>query len=68
MIYFGSPDWDGFGRLVMAVGLAALLAYLAPGMIALTPSWRRRMQIAAGGLLAAALILALAAAVLWFSR
>lgn len=68
MIDFGNPGWDGIGRMVMVIGLVALLAYIAPGMIALTPSWRQRLQIAAGGLLAAALILAMAASVLWFSR
>ena len=66
MIQLTGTDWDGFGRLVMAVGLVAMLAYLLPAMMTLSPQWERRMQIAAIAFLAVALILASIATLAWF--
>ena len=68
MIYLTGTDWDEFGRLVMAVGAAAMVAYLLPGMMSLSPQWARRMQIAAIAFLTVALILAAIATVAWFLR
>jgi hypothetical protein len=62
---FGA-DWDTFGRLVMAVGLMALLAYLAPGILSLSPAWARTLQLATFVLIGAALFLAIAASIIWF--
>jgi len=68
MIYMTGGEWDDFGRLVMAVGLVALLAYLAPGMMSLSPQWARWLQIVAIACLTVALVLAAIATVLWFLR
>jgi hypothetical protein len=46
----------------------AMLAYLLPAVMSLAPRWERRMNIAAIGLLTAALILAAIASVAWFLR
>jgi len=59
-------DWDEFGRLVAAVGLMAMVAYLLPAMMSLSPQWERRTQIAAIALLAVALVLAGIATVAWW--
>jgi hypothetical protein len=61
-----NADWDDFGRLVMAVGLVAMLAYLLPTMMSLSPAWERRTRFAAIAFLAAALALAAMASALWF--
>ena len=61
-------DWDEFGRLVAAAGLLAMIAYLLPAMLALSPQWERRTQIAAIALLTLALVLAGIATVAWFLR
>jgi hypothetical protein len=66
MVYFTGSEWDDFGRLVMAVGFIAMLAYLAPGMMSLSPLWARRMQIAAIAFLCVALVLAGIGTVAWF--
>ncbi len=63
--FFGA-EWDEFGRLVLAVGLMAMLAYLAPALTSFSPAWARRFQIAAITLLAVALLLAVVAAIAWF--
>ena len=68
MIYITGGEWDDFGRLVMAVGLVALLAYLAPGMMSLSPQWARRLQIVAIVSLTVAIVLASVATVAWFLR
>jgi hypothetical protein len=68
MIQFTGTEWDEFGRLVAAVGLLAMLAYLLPAMVALSPQWAWRAQIAAIVLLTAALVLAAIASVAWFLR
>jgi Na+/glutamate symporter len=68
MIYITGGEWDDFGRLVMAVGLVALLAYLAPGMMSLSPQWARRLQIVAIVSLTVAIVLAVIATVAWFLR
>lgn len=68
MIYITGGEWDEFGRLVMAVGLIALLAYLAPGMMSLSPQWARRLQIVAIVSLTVAIVLAAIATVAWFLR
>jgi hypothetical protein len=60
-------DWDSYGQLVTALMLMALIAYLAPGMGILPPAWERRFQIAAIALLAAALLLAVIATIIWFA-
>jgi hypothetical protein len=59
-------DWDDFGRLVMAVGLVAMLAYLLPAMMSLSPAWERRTRVAAIVFLAVALALAAIASAIWF--
>lgn len=61
-------DWDIFGRLVMAVGLVALLAYLAPGILPLSPVQRRYFEVATLALIGVALLLASGAALVWFLR
>ena len=66
MIQWTGAEWNEFGRLVMAVGLVALVAYLVPGMMSLSPLWARRVQIAAIVLLSLALVLAVVATVAWF--
>jgi hypothetical protein len=66
MIQLTGTDWDDFGRMVMAVGLVAMLAYLLPAMMSLSPQWERRTQIAAIAFLVIALILAAIATVAWF--
>jgi hypothetical protein len=66
MFYFTGTDWDEFGRLLMAVGLLAMVAYLAPGMMSLRPAWARRLQLAGLVLVLIALALAATAAVVWF--
>jgi hypothetical protein len=68
MIFITGNEWDEFGRLVMAVGLVALLAYLAPGMMSLSPQWARRLQIVAIASLTVAIVLAVIATVAWFLR
>jgi hypothetical protein len=68
MIQLSGTEWDEFGRLVAAVGLMAMLAYLLPAVMSLAPQWERRMNIAAIGLLTAALVLAVIASLAWFLR
>lgn len=68
MFQLVGTEWDELGRLVAAVGLMAMLAYLLPAVMSLAPRWERRMNIAAIGLLTAALILAAIASVAWFLR
>jgi hypothetical protein len=68
MIQLTGTEWDEFGRLVAAVGLVAMLAYLLPAMISLSPQWEQRTQIAAIVFLAVALVLAAIASVAWFLR
>jgi hypothetical protein len=68
MMDLTGSEWDGIGRLVAAVGLAAMLAYLLPGVMALSPAWTHRMRILAVGLLAVGLILAFVATAAWFMR
>lgn len=66
MIVLTGTDWDALGRLVMAVGLAAMLAYLMPATMGLSQAWARRSRIFAGALLTTAMMLALFATVAWF--
>lgn len=66
MIVLG--DWNGLGQWVMALGLVALLAYLAPATLSLTPQWRRWSQIAAMALVGTALLIAVGASLAWFIR
>jgi hypothetical protein len=61
-------EWDAFGRLVAALGLMAMVAYLVPAMIVLSPQWERRTQVAAIVLLVVALVVAVIASVAWFLR
>lgn len=68
IIYLTGTEWDEFGRLVLAVGIVAMLAYLAPEMMSLSPKWARRMQIAAITFLTIALGLAAIATGAWFLR
>jgi len=64
----GGTGWDEYGRLVMAVGMVAMLAYLLPAMVTMSPQWARRMQIGAIALLTIALVLALIATLVWLLR
>lgn len=66
MVQLTGTDWDEFGRLVAAVGLMAMVAYLLPAMMSLSPQWERRTRIAAIAFLAVALILAVLATVAWW--
>jgi hypothetical protein len=68
MIFWTGGEWDDFGRLVAAVGVAAMLAYLLPGTMGLSRAWAQRVRILAATLLAIALILGLAATAAWFLR
>jgi ABC-type cobalamin transport system permease subunit len=68
MMMLTGNDWDGLGQLLMALGIIALLAYLAPATLRLTPEWRRRSQTAALVLVGIALIIAIGATVAWFMR
>jgi UDP-N-acetylmuramyl pentapeptide phosphotransferase/UDP-N-acetylglucosamine-1-phosphate transferase len=61
----GGNEWDDFGRLAMAVGLMALVAYLAPAAFSLAPTWARRFELAAAALLALALLAAIIAFLAW---
>ncbi|HEX2216815.1 MAG TPA: hypothetical protein VHG27_09030 [Xanthobacteraceae bacterium] len=66
MYVLGGDDWDDFGRLVMAVGLMALIAYLAPAALTLSPVWARRLQVITTVLITGALLMAVIAALAWF--
>jgi hypothetical protein len=68
MVTFTGTEWDEFGRLVVAIGLMAMLAYLLPAMMSLAPQWERRMNVAAIALLTVALVLAAIASIAWFLR
>jgi hypothetical protein len=68
MVTFTGTEWDEFGRLVAAIGLMAMLAYLLPAMMSLAPQWERRMNVAAIALLTVALVLAAIASIAWFLR
>jgi flagellar biogenesis protein FliO len=68
MVYTTGNEWDDFGNLIMAIGLVALIAYLAPGMMSISPQWARRLQIVAIASLTVALILAMIATAMWFVR
>jgi hypothetical protein len=61
-----TTDWDGFGRLLLAVGMVAMLAYLLPSMMVLPPPWNQRLRAGALLLALAALAVAVIATVLWF--
>ena len=62
------PDvgWDAFGRAVAAIGSLALLTYLLPSVVAVSPAWMRRLEIATYALIGTALVLALGATVVWY--
>ena len=60
-----SSEWDDFGRLAMAVGLMALVAYLAPAALSLSPTWARRFELAAAALITLALLAAIIAFLAW---
>jgi hypothetical protein len=68
MMMITGSGWDDLGRWVTAVSLVAMLAYLAPGTMRLGPQWRQRCRIAAMVLIGAALVLAIAATIMWFAR
>jgi hypothetical protein len=68
MIVIPGSEWDDLGRLAMAVGLVAVLAYLAPGMMSVSPQWARRLQIVAIACLTVALVLAVIGSVAGFLR
>jgi hypothetical protein len=68
MIVFTGGEWDGLGQMVLAIGMVALLAYLAPATLSLSPQWRRRCQTMALALVGIALIIAAGATLLWFMR
>jgi hypothetical protein len=68
MIVIPGSEWDDLGRLAMAVGLVAILAYLAPGMMSVSPLWVRRLNVAAIACLAVALVLAVIGSVAGFLR
>ena len=67
MVSLTGSDWDSVGQWAMAIGMVAMLAYLAPAMMALTPQWRRRWQVAAPALLGVALLIAVGASLAWFT-
>ena len=60
--------WDDFGNLVMAVGLMALVAYLIPAALRLSPEWARRLQVATVVLITVALAMAIIASAVWLLR
>jgi hypothetical protein len=62
------PDTsDGYGQLLAVLMFAALLAYLAPSVVTLSPVWQYRLQLAAIVLLGAGIVIAVIATVLWFA-
>jgi hypothetical protein len=66
MIGTGST-WDAYGQLVGVLMFVAMLAYVAPGAMTLTPTAQRWSQILAGALLAIALLIAIGASIAWFA-
>ena len=60
-------DPDALGRFVAAFGLLAMVAYLLPGAMALSPAWAKRLELAMYGLLGIAGVFALLATVAWFA-
>jgi hypothetical protein len=64
----GEGDWDDLGRAVAVIGFVAMLTYLLPRTMRLTPHWRGRMRAAALALVGIALALAIVATVAWFLR
>jgi len=63
------PDTgDPYGQLLAVLTMMALLAYLAPGMMSLSPVWARRLQAAAIVFLGIALAVAVIATIAWFAR
>jgi hypothetical protein len=68
MIVFTGGEWGGLGQVVLALGLIALLAYLAPATMSLSPVWRHRTQVAALTLVGIALVVAVIASLAWFAR
>lgn len=68
MIVFAGGEWGGLGQVVLALGLIALLAYLAPATMSLSPAWRHRTQIAALALVGIAFIIAVIASLAWFMQ
>ena len=65
---FTDAGWDAFGQFVAAVGMMAMVAYLLPAVISLSPAAARRFEIATFGLIGIALLLALGATAVWFLR
>src|SRR3712207_6493447 len=55
-----TDTWDLFGRAVMALGLLAMLSYLAPAMVSVSPAWARRFEITTYVLIGIALVAAVA--------
>jgi hypothetical protein len=60
-------NWDSFGQLVTVLMFMAMLAYLAPGVVSLSPAGRRWVQIAASSLLGVAILIAVIATLIWFA-
>ena len=58
--------WEAFGQFVAALGMMAMVVYLLPGVVALSPAWARRLEILTFALIGVAIILALGATVVWF--
>ena len=59
--------WDNYGQLVMVLMFMAMIAYVAPGAMTLSPTARYWFQIAASSLLGIAIILAVAVSIVWFA-
>ena len=57
---------DPYGQLIAVLMFMALLAYLAPGVTAVSPVWARYFQIVAIGCLAVAIVIAVIATIAWF--
>ena len=58
---------DPYGQLIAVLMFMALVAYLAPGMMTLSPQGARYFQLAAIGLLGTAIVIAVVATVIWFA-
>lgn len=59
---------DAYGQLLAVLMMTALIAYLAPGVMRLSPVWARYFQMAAIGALSVAIGIAVIATIVWFAR
>ena len=63
---FTDAGWDALGRFVAALGMMAIVVYLLPGVVALSPAWARRLEVLTFALIGVALLVAVGASVAWF--